>query len=502
VASPTYVSTTNDGAASNQTNMVQDIPAVDAGDRLIAIFCVVDSDAGTPPTDWTNILDYDDIHVYERIYASGASATTATFVQSASNWWAGKVIRISGSHASTASDITPVGSVAAGSNSSAPNSPSLAPAAGSADYLWLSVTCYGHAVGTDRTTSTYPTNYTSTTDADPGGAFGQVRIAAAYRALTASSEDPGAFALSGNIQTWAAITIAVPPPATTTTITTAAPTALATSLKTPNLKFTINAASPTALTTTKFVPVLNSRIVTASPTALVLTPRVITVVTNADVTVEPGNASLVVTGQAPNLRLTLNMASPSALTTTNFAPNLKTSLVMAAPSALVTTKFAPTLLHTLNMASPTALTLTGQSPLVSFGFVPGIGTLTLTGISGPTLLSAINLLTASLTLSGKQVFINPILGTASLVTTLQAPTLTATVDAFGRVVRFNAVDTSNNGTISFTPTVVDNVGTILFIPANVSQEGTMAFTVTNTSEEGTMTFDVTSSSITFTVEEA
>jgi hypothetical protein len=287
-----------------------------------------------------------------------------------------------------------------------------------------------------------------------------------------------------------------------TTITTAAPTALATSLKTPSLKITINAASPTALTTTKFVPVLNSKIVTASPSALILSPQVITVSNGADTTLEPGNASLVVTGQAPNLRLTLTMASPSALTTTRLTPNLRISIVTASPSSLVTTKFTPTLLHTLNMAAPTALTLTRQTPRVSFGYVPGIGTLTLTGISGPTLLSAINLLTASLTLSGKQVFIDPIPGTASLVITLQTPTLTATVDAFGRVVRFNAVDTSNNGTISFTPTVVDNVGTILFIPANVSQEGTMAFTVTNTSEEGTISFDVTSSSIIFDVEEA
>ena len=206
-----FVSVTNSGQASNQTSLVVSVPAVDAGDRLICTICHGTStdDGGNAPTDWTKLSGtYQGLSVYERIFASSAGSGTVTFTQDNSNWWAAQVYRLSGSHGSDATQI----SARAGATSANPNPASLTPTGGAKDWFWIADCVYGHASGTDQTTSAYPTNYTSTTDSDPGGAFGQVRVASAYRALNAASEDPGTFTLTGSLA-WIAVTLAVPPAA-------------------------------------------------------------------------------------------------------------------------------------------------------------------------------------------------------------------------------------------------------------------------------------------------
>ena len=92
----------------------------------------------------------------------------------------------------------------------APNPPSITPTGGAKDYLFLSFCGYGHEHQTN-TLSGYPTNYNlSQLQHQPGTNAWNAAIGMAGRALNATSEDPGAFTLSGASDAVAA-TIAVHP---------------------------------------------------------------------------------------------------------------------------------------------------------------------------------------------------------------------------------------------------------------------------------------------------
>jgi hypothetical protein len=213
LAFPAFVSVTNSGEATNRTSFSVSVPAVDAGDRLICTIIHGDGTdtGGAAPANWARLdSSYAGIAVYERIFGSSAGSGTVTFTQAVNNWWAAQVYRISGSHASTATSI----STRASGTSANPNCPSLAPGT-TEDWFWIADAVYGHALGTDRTTSSYPSGYTGTTDSDPGGGFGQVRVASGYKTANAASDDPGTFTITGSLA-WIAVTLAVPPVAAPT----------------------------------------------------------------------------------------------------------------------------------------------------------------------------------------------------------------------------------------------------------------------------------------------
>ena len=92
----------------------------------------------------------------------------------------------------------------AAASSTAPNPASLTPSGGSANYLWLAVF---HA-GSNQPATGYPTNYTN--GQTIGIASSGSATASAQRALTASSEDPGAFTIASSAA-WAAYTVAIKP---------------------------------------------------------------------------------------------------------------------------------------------------------------------------------------------------------------------------------------------------------------------------------------------------
>lgn len=169
------------------------------------------SGGGAAPSGWTQIYDETDdyISIYEKIATGTESAGTVNFTQDASGRWACQVIKITGSHPTEASQV---GGAANNVASSSVDPGSLTPSGGAKDWLWIAVDCHGHILQTSRTISTYPTNYTGITPAqNSAGGIGQSYVGSAYRQLNASSEDPGAFTLTGNIQFWYAVTIAVPP---------------------------------------------------------------------------------------------------------------------------------------------------------------------------------------------------------------------------------------------------------------------------------------------------
>jgi hypothetical protein len=206
---PSFISVSNSGEAVNRTSFSVTVPATELGDRMV---CSVGhgtatDDGGDAPTNWAKLSGTaQGLSIYERVNCPVDAGGTVTFTQDSSNWWVAQVYLIRGSHLSEASQLSTRGAA----TSANPDCNSLTPTGGTRDWFWIASTFYGHALGTDQTTSAYPTDYTSTTDSDPGGGFGQVRIASAYRALNASVQDPAAFTITGSLS-WVTFTIAVPP---------------------------------------------------------------------------------------------------------------------------------------------------------------------------------------------------------------------------------------------------------------------------------------------------
>lgn len=209
MTSPAWVSNTDTTFTTAASSYAANTPATDASDRLVAIVLTYASRTwGAAPTDWAQLATSGDyVHVYERVDCPSASAGTATFTISGGTTVAiVRVVRISGSHASDAASISTFGT---GTNAN-PDPPNLDPAV-SKDWLWLAIAHWSHFFGTDRSRSSQPTNYTATTDVDIQPSNGELETSLAYRQLTASSENPGTFTLSGNAQTWRAVTIGIPP---------------------------------------------------------------------------------------------------------------------------------------------------------------------------------------------------------------------------------------------------------------------------------------------------
>jgi Flp pilus assembly protein TadG len=220
MAATIQTSATYNGSAS-VTHSINLPTGIQNGDKLIAIICMAsgDFDLGSGPTlagfvdfsgnsghglsagdGYSVITDTVAVLAYERD-ADGTEGSTATYnTQGTDDEVAAVVVRISG-HTSGTPDIAD--NTTGGTDLDPPN---LAPAGGSAEYLWLG----GGAVDGGQSISSFPTNYTEVATATETS---QVTATLAERTLTASSENPGAFNHTNT--DWAAITIAVGPGVTT-----------------------------------------------------------------------------------------------------------------------------------------------------------------------------------------------------------------------------------------------------------------------------------------------
>ena len=99
----------------------------------------------------------------------------------------------------------PEGSSGATGVSTVPNPDNLDPTGGEKAFLWLA----GHGNDGAFSVSVYPTSYSNGID-DFGQGIGSVGVASAERELTATTENPGTFTVSGSSR-WVAGTIAVHP---------------------------------------------------------------------------------------------------------------------------------------------------------------------------------------------------------------------------------------------------------------------------------------------------
>lgn len=121
------------------------------------------------------------------------TATTFSFNSSVSANVRTLIVRVAGC-------LTAPEATSTSGTSSSTNAPSLTPSWGSAANLWMS--CNFHE--SEDLSSTPPTNYTIWLNSESSN------VGVATRALTATTDDPGAWALAGS-GTWAAMTCALKP---------------------------------------------------------------------------------------------------------------------------------------------------------------------------------------------------------------------------------------------------------------------------------------------------
>lgn len=213
---PVRESVTETDFATSVTSMAVNMPAtVNAGDRLIALCHARNAGTWTTvPADWSNLVEQagggavGELSIFEKIAVGNEDGGTATWVTGTGTTAAWQVIRISGAHASTASEVTP-----ASGDSSAANPPSeTASWGGNENNLWLAVA--GHSAASAAAFSASPPGFLgfAQNGASSGGAA--VCVAHGYDLYAGDTYDPGTFTVSGSNRWWAAATIVVRPAAT------------------------------------------------------------------------------------------------------------------------------------------------------------------------------------------------------------------------------------------------------------------------------------------------
>lgn len=194
--------------SATTSNLVAN-PATVAVDDLLIYYFTNDGNATvTTPTGLTLRSSTAHTTVRHSVYVKKAvgdeGGTNVDFVTSAIEKVTAQVYRILAAQWSKTLSEVEVGTAATG-DSTSPDPPSLTPAGGAKDYLWIA------SQGNDDTDATtgYPTNYTNGTNTvGSGGGFAST--ATARRELNATTEDPGTFTLAA-AEGWVAQLTVVPP---------------------------------------------------------------------------------------------------------------------------------------------------------------------------------------------------------------------------------------------------------------------------------------------------
>ncbi|OGG60690.1 hypothetical protein A2765_03830 [Candidatus Kaiserbacteria bacterium RIFCSPHIGHO2_01_FULL_56_24] len=200
VAAAAVVEATNTSAETLATTSHSvALPAgIAAGDELLVLFSAKTVTFNLP-TGWTELYnsgaDDPGLFVIRRV-ADGGEGSTLTVTTGGAQKSDHVSYRFSGA---AAAEI----STAATGTSVNPDPPSLTPAGGALDYLWLAI-----EANAGDSASAYPTSYTNGFEV-----IGDAGIASARRELNAASENPGTFTIAAS-NVWKAVTVAVPPEST------------------------------------------------------------------------------------------------------------------------------------------------------------------------------------------------------------------------------------------------------------------------------------------------
>lgn len=210
---PVVESVTDTDITSSLTSHVVNMPAtVNSGDRLIAIAHYRNAGTwSTIPTGWTNLAEQagggsvGEMLICEKIADGTEDGGTATWITGTGTTAAWQVIRISGAHASTASEV---GTTSGDSSNADPPSKSISGWSGE-NTLWIAVA--GHSASSTAAWSAGSLGFTTlvTNGASSGGSA--CCVAHCYNTDSSDTVNPGAFTASGSNRWWAAATIAVRP---------------------------------------------------------------------------------------------------------------------------------------------------------------------------------------------------------------------------------------------------------------------------------------------------
>lgn len=202
MAFPAVAGTNTSSPGSSTTTHSVSLPAsIAAGDLLVVYFGGWGGGTLTWPAGWTPLFDTSNgtaarlAAAYR--FADGSEGGSISVTSSTSIRSAHISYRITGAHSSTA----PVVGTATTGTSAAGDPPSLSPAGGAKDYLWLA----GVGFGSTTAASAAPANYTNLlTRNDTNAGVGSAR-----RELNASSENPGGF--TNPFSSWVANVVAIYP---------------------------------------------------------------------------------------------------------------------------------------------------------------------------------------------------------------------------------------------------------------------------------------------------
>lgn len=350
MASPTVAgtpATTNDQTAGTSTPIT--MPAgITAGETLVAWIAHKAPITEAAMSGWTRLIEADQPSgsnaTLSVFYKKAAGGDTGTMTTTTSTRAAAVVYRVSGATDPTVT--APEGAAAAGqANSVNPDPPSLTPASGSKDYLFM---C-GFASSHGRITSAVPTNYGDSQTAGPNnGTATNVGVGVADRALTTgAAENPGTFTTTGTgVEEVCSCTILIHPAAAGGT------------------NFPLDAQPGSYTLTGSVAGALASRIVNASPGSYAVTGSVAGLIAARLINAAPG--SYVVTGDTAGLALERVLsADPGSYTITGIAATLQGPAVSfeidAQPGSFTITGSAAGLIaDRLLDASPGSYVVTGQ----------------------------------------------------------------------------------------------------------------------------------------------
>ena len=218
-AFPVVAATANSTETADVTTHTVNLPAsIGAGDLLVAFACVDASPTITEPSGWSVLHSTANGSantgaIWYKV-ASGSEGATMTFATSAGQQSAHITWRVTG-HGHSAS--APNSGTAATGTDANPNPPSLTPAAGAQDYLWVVTECNDNG---QETVTAYPADYTSNQLNINNGNVAGAAQAVASRNLNTTTQDPGTFTITTATEQWVTQTLAIAPappadPATT-----------------------------------------------------------------------------------------------------------------------------------------------------------------------------------------------------------------------------------------------------------------------------------------------
>jgi len=211
---------------SNPTSHTITLPAtIEAGDLLVLAWAVNSTPSVTGPSGWTEFMQdtagsgSPTLYGYYKDAVGDEDSTDITITTGVGRSSAYKVWAIQ--DAIDPSTTEPEESTAATGLTVNPDPPSLAPAGGADDYLFLAV--HANDSGNQNTTG-FPSGYSGTGHENTEDGGGGVGLGWAYKSTTgASSENPGTFTID-NARDWTAQTIAIYPTSGATPITVTVPT--------------------------------------------------------------------------------------------------------------------------------------------------------------------------------------------------------------------------------------------------------------------------------------